>query len=154
VVTVAKLLAPHGDESLRFAGKVTLPQPTIDALDPIADGVRFILRDTSATILDVTIPGGAYDPVAKVGWTFVRGVFKYRNKAGLQGVVAAKVKPSTTDPGVVILALAGKKGTYAVVPAQLPLTASMALAPGACGEVAFAAPACIHDPVKGKVKCK
>src|SRR3989441_10042893 len=61
-LVLAKLAPPAGDDTLAFKGRMTLP--TAPPLDPVTTGVR-LLADP---VLDVTIPGGAFDPATMTGW--------------------------------------------------------------------------------------
>ncbi len=158
-LVVAKLAAPSGDEALALTGQ--LPAfPGVPALDPVTTGARVVVSDTAGTLLDVSIPPGAFDEGQKRGWKVKDGTFKYVNRAGIQGVVAVKVKPSDKVPGLVLFAVKGKKGTWAVDPARLPLAATFVVntVGPQCGDAVFPGPApvpsCVHDPVKAKVKCK
>jgi hypothetical protein len=156
-LVIAKISAPAGDEALAFTGE--LPAfPASPPLDPVATGARVRIADTAGALLDVTIPGGAFDETTKRGWKVKDGGFKYVNRAGTEGIVAVKVKPSAKVPGLVVFGVHGKKGTWAVDPSRLPLAGTFAVdtAAGQCGDAAFPGPApvCVHDPVKAKVKCK
>jgi hypothetical protein len=158
-VVVAKLLTPGGDDALAFSGRLGLPAPVVAALDPVAHGLRLVVTDRATTILDATLPGGAFDAGTKTGWKFAKGTFKYANgSGGIQGVRSAKVKPSTTDPGLVIVAVRGKKGSYAVAAGDLPLRATIVLDASACADADFEGlapdPSCTYDAGKGRVKCK
>src|SRR5262249_35825265 len=66
-IIAAKLLPPSGDEKLSVKGQAVLPStPTID---PTTRGARLLLTSaTGATLLDVTVPQGAYDVPTKTGW--------------------------------------------------------------------------------------
>ena len=162
MLAVRKLGAPAGDESLGFSGRLTLPFPITPALDPVTKGLRLLVSDTVGTLLDATLPGGAFDPATETGWQIGKGgAFKYRNKqGGILGIASAAVKPSTKVPGLVKVAVRGKKALYPVDPTRLPLSATVVLdaAAGQCGDAVFPGPAptpaCTHDPVKAKVTCR
>jgi hypothetical protein len=166
-ITMQKLATPPGDDKFKFTGYMVVPTtPTIDPLHN--DGVRVLLHDsTGATVLDVSVPGGAYDVANRVGWK-VNGsgtAYTYKN-AGLpipliQGIYKAQVKVSAKIPGQVKFAIAGKTGSYPVVGANMPLTGTFVIdAPYAttnqCGDAVYPGPVnvCTFVPSAGLVKCK
>jgi len=61
-ITIVKLLTPPGDDKLKFKGSITIPPQGGDpALDPVSEGARAMIVDSTGTVvLDVTIPPGAY----------------------------------------------------------------------------------------------
>ena len=66
-VVIGKLATAPGDESLAFAARLQLPFPFVPALDPVAAGLHLVVEDEAGTVVDVTIPGGAFDPVTETG---------------------------------------------------------------------------------------
>ncbi len=150
-MSISKLITPPGDDSLKLKGMLTLPHPFTPSLSPHTKGVRLSITPVSSptgALLDVTIPGGLYDPVQKVGWK-VNGSgtsWTYRNKAGLQGITKVTVKDaSSKSPGLVKFTVTGKKGSYPVASGQLPLRVTLVLdsplaTTGQCGEQSFAGP--------------
>jgi cysteine-rich repeat protein len=166
-VVMAKLGEPAGDDKLFFKGEVILVHPFAPPLDPVSNGARVVLTDSEGgSILDVTLPGGLYDAVLRVGWT-VKGngtKWTYDNKSPAPpgGIVKIKVQDrSATTPGLVKFGVKGKYGTYSLLPANLPVTALLALAPPAattpqCAQASFPgpppAPSCaMHNPT---LRCK
>lgn len=125
-LSLAKILPPVGDDGLTFEGKLALAAAA--PLDPVAHGMRVALTDGNGTVLDVTLPSGAYAKATKAGWkankkrtafTFTRPVPGAPN-----GIVKAKV---TRKKDVVTVKVNGKAGTYAATP---PLHATIALDTG------------------------
>lgn len=43
-------------------------RPVTYALDPVTNGVRVLIDDANANVLDTIIPGGAFDANARMGW--------------------------------------------------------------------------------------
>src|SRR5205823_7216645 len=75
-VTIGNLATPPGDETLVVKGTMTASP----AVDPVATGLRLLVRDGSGTVLNATIPGGAFDPLHEAGWTAGKhGAFIYRS---------------------------------------------------------------------------
>ena len=169
-LTVNKLLLPSGDEKVGFSATFTAV-PTSPALDPIANGVRFLLVDsTGAFPVDVTIPAGAYDPVEREGWR-VNGsgtTFLYKNAGNpvplINGINKILVKTYASTPGKVKINVKAKNGSYPIDVGNLPLTGTIVLAPpfaasGQCGEALFSAvpparPSCVVAAGGKVVKCK
>ena len=63
------------------------------------------------------------------------------------------------DAWSVLVTVSGKRGSWTVDPADLPLRATVVLDAGRCGDALFpgpagVAPTCAYDPGRGKVKCK
>jgi hypothetical protein len=149
-LTLAKLKTPPGDDGLSLTG--TLAPLAGGAPDPLAHGVRVIVIDAaSATLLDVVVPGGAWDKSTKTGWK-VKGA-----TATWQGVLGGltKVKLAGKTPGTLKLAVTGKGAAFPAAPA-LPLGARLLVDgdPARCGATAFAAADCVAQTSKGKVTCK
>jgi parallel beta-helix repeat protein len=145
---LGKLHTPPGDDTLSFEGRLLLPHPFDPPLDPVAVGVGIVIEDvTGARLLDAQVPGGAYDPVRRVGWkTSRRGAsWEYADKsaapvAGITRVVVQDL--SKKEAGRVQVRVSGRRGAYAVDPANLPLTALLILDPptaetGQCARASF-----------------
>jgi hypothetical protein len=150
-LSVRKLDTPPGDEMLDFRGQMTLPHPFTPALDPVAVGVGVVVADAQGThVVDVQVPGGAYDPVTRVGWTASPrgGAWEYvdRSAAPVGGITAVTLSDaSRRTPGLVKFRVTGRGGVP-LNPAALPLTATLALDPptaetGQCGLATFTGPA-------------
>lgn len=164
-LVVKKLDTPPGDDTLTFKGELVVPHPFAPALDPVTAGIAVVIEDTAgARALDATVPGGAYDPVTKVGWQVARSgtSWKYLNKSvsPLAGITTLTIKDmSKKQPGLLQVKVIGKRGSYPVDTASLPLTGLLILDPptaatGQCGVATFVGPTqgCTTDG-KG-VKCK
>jgi hypothetical protein len=166
-ITIQKLVTPPGDDKFKFSGYLQVPEtPFIDPRNN--NGVRVLIHDsTGVQVLDALIPPGAYNVGNRAGW-IVNGsatTFTYKNAGApvplVQGVYKAQVKKSTKTPGLVKFAVAGKTGSYPVVPANLPLIGTFVIdAPYAttnqCGDALFSGPVnvCTYTPTSGLVKCK
>jgi parallel beta-helix repeat protein len=151
-IVIRKLDTPPGDDSLAFRGQITVPRPFAPPLDPAANGVGILITGAAgARLLDLVVPGGVFDRATKVGWKRPAGGGKwiYVNRgaappAGISRVVIREL--SKKLPGLVQFNVSGKRGSYAVDPAMLPLTGFLVLDPptaetGQCGEAAFPGPA-------------
>ena len=101
--------------------------------------------------VDITVPGGAYDAVNRVGWK-VNGsgtAWKYSNAGNpvplVNGINKAQLKAYASTPGKYKFSVKGKDGNYAVNTANLPLTGTLVIdvpyaTAGQCGETAFLTP--------------
>jgi parallel beta-helix repeat protein len=148
---IGGLDTPTADDRLTFKGRALLPYPLTPALDPVAVGVGILIEDALGTrVLELSIPGGAYDAVTKVGWKAspTRGVWKYVDRSAdpPSGVASVSIKDlSRKTPGVVQFSVKGRRSLYPVDVANLPLTGVLVFDPptaetGQCGETAFDGP--------------
>lgn len=143
-LTLAKLAPPAGDDTLSLTATVTAAGP----IDPVANGLRLLVRRASGGLLNATIPGGAYDAATKTGWQATSSGFSYKN--GLGGVVGITKATLKVAGGIVKVAIKGAGGSWAVAPEDLPLSVAVVLDGGTCGAATFAT--CV--PGTGKVACK
>ena len=151
-LTLGKMLAPGGDDSLAFAGTFALAG---SARDPEVGGLGFRLADGAATVVDVTLPPGLYDKATKTGWK----VNKKRTtwtwvhpKAGAPaGVVKAVLATKKAES---VLTIKGANGTFAATP-PVSVTATFPQN-GECTTTAFDAPAqaCVVKSKGKKLACK
>jgi hypothetical protein len=171
---VSKLAEPAGDEKVILKGTVFVPASP--PLDPVTTGVRVIFGEgqyMGDTVFahDVTVPGGAYDPVTKVGWkTNTSGTtIQYKNALGFSGVTAVKIKLGANPEEVKVLV----KMKSLTLPAGFPHTYTVSI-PGngidgydpvayvqlraeqstQCGRWDVWAPHCAEFPGATNVKCK
>lgn len=163
-VTLRRLGTPPGDDTMAFRGRLTLPHPFAPALDPAATGVGVVVADAAGgRFVDVTIPGGPFDPVTDVGWkTVTSRSWKYVDRSPMPaaGITRLSVKDlSNQVPGLVQFAVKGRRGAYPLDASDLPLTALLVLDPptaetGQCGQAAFAGPATSCTIDARSVRCK
>jgi hypothetical protein len=102
-------------------------------------------------VLDLAVPGGAYDALSGVGWKFVPRcrTWRYVNRSASPpaGVTAVAIKDlSGRFPGKVRFAVRGRRGSYPIDTTKLPLAGLLILDPptaetGQCGEMTFPGPA-------------
>ncbi len=169
-LTLTKLLAPAGDDKVSFKGFFT-NVPATPTIDPLSNGLRFLLIDSTGAIpVDVTIPGGAYNTASKVGWK-VNGSgtsWTYKNAGTvvplINGIQKMQLKKQSSPPGKYKFGVKGKNGTYPVNPANLPLVGTIVIdvpyaATGQCGEAMFPAtppakPSCLSVSAGKTIKCK
>jgi len=148
-LTLTRLQTAPGDDGLTWTG--TLAPLAGAAPGPVATGVRVLVADASTTLLDITVPGGAYDKATKTGWKVKRTTWTW------QGAIAGltKVKLVGKTPGSLKLTVTAKGAAFPAAPV-LPLRARLVAdgATGRCGETAFAAADCVAQTGKGKVTCK
>lgn len=164
-IVVNKLDTPPGDDTLTFKGELVVPHPFVPALNPVVGGIAVVIEDAAGVrALDATVPGGAYDPVTKVGWQAAKSglSWKYVNKTATpaNGITTLSIKDlSKKQPGLLQVKVTGKRGDYPVNLSSLPLTGLLILDPptaatGQCGTATFTGPkqGCTTNG-KG-VKCK
>ena len=166
-IQLAKLATPPGDDKLKITGSFTVP--ATPAIDPLSNGgVRIIVTDsTGASVIDASIPGGLYDALTRVGWTTNTSTtsYTYRNSGvavpTIAGIGKITLKKSSKTPGLVSFTVTGKNGSHAVNTANLPLSATVVLAPpfaanNQCGELKFTGPIprCTYAATSGVLKCK
>ena len=163
---LSKILAPTTDDKLNFKGFFTAV-PNSPTVDPVTNGLRVLVSDSLGnTPIDVTIPGGAYNPATKIGWK-VNGsgtAWKYKNSTSpVNGLYKAQLKAYSSTPGKYKFAVKGKNGNYAVNTANLPLKGTLVIdvpyaETGQCGETAFQTPPtkpnCSLTGGGKNVKCK
>jgi hypothetical protein len=157
-IKLTRQLTPPGDDGLTFKGEMTIP--TSPALDPIGNGATVIVDDaTGRVVVDVVVPGGAYDPVAGVGWT-ARGAipsWTYKNRAGLLGITSVKLKRTPAAPNRIKFTVKGKSGDFAAGGATLPVQGAIVLGPAGQGGLAtFTGPAqgCAFTSSGHTLNCK
>jgi len=164
-IRIRRLDTPPGDDALALRGEVTLPHPFTPPLDPVANGVELIVVDANgARVLDVVLPGGAYERATKIGWKAAGNGRKWtyvnRGATPPSGITNVIIKDrSTRSPGLVQFAVKGRNGSYSVDEASLPLTALVALQPPAvessqCALASFAEPEAACTVRRGKVVCR
>jgi hypothetical protein len=155
-LTVNRLATPPGDDALVLRGRLDLPLPFEPALDPVETGVGILVEDgAGGPVLDVLVPGGAYDSALRTGWKSNPKGWKYVNRSesppgGIRTVTIRDL--SRRAPGVVHFRVRGKGGTYPVAADALPLRAIFSVDPptaetGQCGDVTFsgAGGMCTHN---------
>jgi hypothetical protein len=169
-LTLSNLLTPASDDKLAFSSFFT-GVPASPAIDPVQNGVRFLIVDaTGATPVDVTIPGGVYDPGTKSGWkaNAAGTAWTYKNAGSVvplvNGINKVAIKAVAKTPGKYKTQVKGKNGLYPVDPGKLPLVATFIVDPpfassGQCGEAMFPAPAparpsCVAASGGKTVRCK
>jgi parallel beta-helix repeat protein len=164
-IAIRRLDTPPGDDVLFFRGEMTLSHPFIPPLDPVANGVGILITGANgSSVLDLVIPGGAFDPALKSGWKVAPrgGKWKYVNRSATPpgGIKRLTIDAqSRRHPGLVRFRVDGRRGSYPVEPAALPLTGFLVVDPptaetGQCGQMTFSGgtASCLADGVS--VTCK
>lgn len=100
-LAVSKLGPPAGDDKLSWKGVAAIG----GSIDPAANGIRLVVDDGT---FDLTIPGGALwkssgNPVSS---------WKYKNKAGVQGITQVQLKRSHKHPDQIAIKVSGKNGDF------------------------------------------
>jgi hypothetical protein len=130
---LTKQTTPAGDDGLLFKGLMTVP--TTPTIDPVANGVRVLVTDTTGTnVVDTTIPGGTGWKVNQAGTRW-----RFRNPSGVDGIVKVRIGAKKSSPGTLKFSVKGRKGSFAVATTALPLKGTMVIdspfaTTGQCGE--------------------
>ncbi len=117
---VANLDTPPGDDTLTMKGTIPLAHPFSPPIDPIMNGIRLRLQDSGGTpVVDVNIPGGAFDILARKGWTSnpKRTAWRYQDAAGINGgitKVLLRDKSIADRGGLIVFTITGRQSSYAV----------------------------------------
>ena len=156
-VRLRKLNWPFGSQRVLLRGEMEVsPSP---AIDPLANGIRLIVTDkTGLVVLDVTVPGGEYDPVTRRGWTALgTGVaFRYRDKDGTAGGIK-RMTVKLKAPGHLNVIAFGQDGEYlrpASAEADLAIIADPPLGDTQCGEAHFGPGDCRYRNGGAKFVCR
>jgi len=155
-----------GNDGLLLKGEFINATPFAQ-IDPRSAGARVVVRAASGvTLVDVTLPAGAYAGRGSRGWkssgspvktwTYLdttarppRGIFK-----------VAFFDRATKQPNQVKVLVSGKNGDFSVTAGDLPIKALVVLgdqsaaAAGQCGETAFVPEQCAFDGKGRKLTCK
>jgi hypothetical protein len=157
-----------GNDGLVISASFALPPGRSFAdVTPITDGARVVITAAGgAQRLDATIPGGAYSAVTKVGWKLAGNgkkwtfVDKSATPVGGIGQLVINDKNTSRTPRGVKVTVKGKKSTYPVIAADVPIQATVTLgdataaAQGLCGESAYAAANCAFNAPQNKLTCR
>lgn len=151
---------PPGDDELTVKGEFTRTLP----LDPLASGVRLLVDDAQDKILDLTIPGGAFDRATGVGWKVNKAVpptkWTYVDEtasppAGTKRVVVRD--RSVKAAGLTKFAVKGEASDYTALVGNPPLNAALVLLSSTeCGELRFPGepgPSCALSKLGRAFKC-
>ena len=161
-LTIGRLTTPTGDDTLTFQGSATFPAPFDPPLDPLTNGVQLRIAGTNGTVFDFTVPGGAFNKTAGVGWAAngngTKWTYKDKTPAPAGGIYSVVIQnKSTNTPGLVTFVVKGKKGAYPVATNALPLTGRLTFA-GHCADASFPGPkpvpACSFNKPGSTVTCK
>jgi len=144
-VKISKLTTGDGDDKFLLKGFMVFDAPPV--FDPRDNGVRLLVEDANgASVVDATIPGGAFSPVTRSGWIPLKnGGYRFRSRELIAGAVQKVIlKRTGRDPNAIAFKVTGAKGSFAFPEMQLPLMATLTLDPdpemaAVCAEMAFSA---------------
>lgn len=151
-LTLAKILAPAGDDTLAFTGALAAAatQP-----DPDLHGLAIALQDANGPIVTQTLPVGVYDKATKTGWKVDKKRTKWSWTHPKDGTLGGFAKAVVVlKKGRLTMALKGLNGGFAATaPVALEVTFP---ANGECMRTDFSAPtqACTIKSKGKKLVCK
>lgn len=163
---LVKLTKGVGEQRMKLKGYVTLPPPITPALDPTTLGVRFVIAtvgDPRNPIVDIVIPGGAYDKDLKEGWVSnpIGTSHRFKSKTGVDGITKVLLKIKSAEEGLIQFIVVAKDADFPVLPADLPLAITLTIdnVAGQCAEYDFALapsedPACEVKANGDKILCR
>lgn len=139
---IRKILWDPGRQRIRVAAVVDVP--TEPPIDPVAKGLRIVIRDAAGETIDLVIPPGAIDSATGRGWWAAGSgtAWNYRDRAGTEnGIMRALVRRRGAGSGELKIVVFGQNGLYPL-PLSPPVTAAIVIdAPtattGQCGEGTF-----------------
>jgi Calcineurin-like phosphoesterase len=156
--------SPSG--TLKLNGKFPIPTPFSPKLDLIGNGMRLAIQDRLGTVIaSAVIPGGDFDGTRgwKVNGVGARWTFRDRGRPALHNGIAKVtiIDESARTPGLISVAVRGRKGTYAARPGMEPLHAVVELNNAAgggtasqCGEATFAVEQCTFGRSGTTLRCR
>jgi len=155
VLRIAGLGTPPGDDRLVFRGALMLPAPLI--VDPVANGIRFVVRTAAgATVTAAEVGPGPFEAHARKGWKSPRpGRWSYvdRTPSPPAGIVRVQIRARSS--GGVRVVVTGRRGAYGLGTSDPSLEAELVLDPtrGPCGGVAFPTSSCRFHSRASVVEC-
>jgi hypothetical protein len=151
------------DDRVALNGAFDAP---LTPIDPVATGLRAVIRNgIGATVIDDTLPTGAYDGATRTGWrvraSASRTTWSFSRPADAGPVSRAVLQQRANAPGLKIR-VKGTKACFAAPVSSLPLSASVVLTPpqavdGQCGEARFPGPpeaACVSQAGGARIVCR
>jgi len=164
VLRITGLGSPPGDDRLAFRGALALPAPIMPPLDPVANGLRFVVRTRlGEPVVAADVAPGRFDPRTGSGWKVDRRARPTswthvdRGAAPPGGIVSVQIRDrSSRGRGLIGIVLRGRRGAYGVGSADPLLAAEVVLNPatGQCAEAAFHAPSCRFRKRASVVECR
>jgi len=151
-IRIKGLDTPPGDDGFVFKGTMTVP--TTPPIDPAANGIRLLLDDAGANVLDVIVPGGA-------GWKTSRSgnSWRYRNAAGPGGIVRVSLKHRAKTPGTLKFRVVGRSESLPVTRARVPVKGTLVVdtplaQTGQCGETRYDGGRCRFSRSGRALRCR
>jgi hypothetical protein len=170
-IVITRVDTPPGDDKLKMKAELTFSLPFTPALDPLANGIRVLIDDTVANLLDLTIPGGGFADPPGAGWKvnatvpISKWTWVDNTLAPPSNITTVVVQDKSTKvPGLVKVRVRGKNGSFGTFTANPPLRALLVLdsptaETGQCGELTFPGPppdvpSCGFNATGSVFKCK
>lgn len=162
---VRNLNRPPGKHLVSLRARLLLDAPITPPLDPETTGIHVLLRtSTGRSLIDVSIPPGAYAKALAAGWTSTATSASWVSREGVGGVTSVLLAWDGTRPaGAVDIEVEAKRGDLGIAPSELPLFAEVVLddlraATEHCGETDFGSvgggPTCAMNRTGSEVVCR
>jgi len=151
-IRIQGLDTPPGDDRFVFKGKISVP--TTPPINPAANGIRLLLDDAGANVLDVVVPGGPEWKTGRSG-----NSWRYRSPGGPGGVVKIRVRRLAAKPGTLKFRVVGRAGTLAVTRARIPVKGTFVVdspmaQTGQCGETQYDGSRCVFSRSGRSLRCR
>lgn len=154
-----------GNDGLVLRGEFTIGTAFPD-LNPRTKGTLILVENQAGgTEFGVALPPGDYHGRGTAGWNLnlagTRWTYLNTTGAPFNGIVKLVITDrSRKAPGRIHVSLTGRNGVYPVIPADLPINATLQLGDqasaqaGECGETVFGSGDCKFNPAGTRLTCK
>jgi len=147
------------DDSMKFGGRFSLAGSPV--IDPVADGLRLVVGDSSGAEVDITIAAGAY--AGQAGWIIGNNKWTYRDdsETPANGITRITLKKKLEEASTLVsFKVTAPEGSFPVSATELPLTGAILLLPAEptsnCATATFPGPkpTCIETGGGSGVRCR
>jgi uncharacterized delta-60 repeat protein len=131
-IRVGRMDLVEGNDELTVRASGSLPAPPSPAIDPVAKGLRLVVRDGGrGTVVDAHVPPGAYDSATRTGWrrsaNGLRWKFSAPQTPGRVHVRRASVRTVGGGSGFLDVQVQSSRGEFTRGLRPLPYAATIVL---------------------------